>query len=58
MSEEQNLATAAMSMIDDGNIKAAIRIITSGDGQTAAGDANTYQSLCDRHPQKSFARSE
>ena len=38
-----------MSKIEDGNIKAAIRIITSGDS-LAIDNAQTYQSLCDRHP--------
>ena len=50
LSGDQSLATAVMSKIEDGNIKAAIRIITSGD-TPAVDDANTYQSLCDRHPQ-------
>jgi hypothetical protein len=38
-----------MSKIEDGNIKAAIRIITSGDCP-ATDNAQTFQSLCDRHP--------
>ncbi len=50
MSGDQSLATAVMSKIEDGNIKAAIRIITSGDSPAVDND-NTYQSLCDRHPQ-------
>jgi hypothetical protein len=39
-----------MSKIEDGNMKAAIRIITSSDSP-AANNAQTFQSLCDRHPQ-------
>jgi len=38
-----------MSKIEDGNIRAAIRIITSGD-TPAVDNVSTYQSLCDRHP--------
>jgi hypothetical protein len=43
LSGDQCLATAVMSKI--GNIKAAIRIITSGD-ILAVDNADTYQSLC------------
>lgn len=38
-----------MAKIEDGNIKAAIRIITSGD-QPAADNAQTLQALHERHP--------
>jgi hypothetical protein len=55
-SGDQSLATAVMSKIEDGNIKAAIRIITSGD-TPAVDNAKTYQSLCDRHPQASVDRN-
>ena len=49
VSSDQSLATAVMSKIEDGNIKAAIRIITSGESP-AVDNAQTYQSVCDRHP--------
>ena len=49
VSDDQSIATAVMSKIEDGNIKAAIRIITSGDCP-ATDNAQTFQSLCDRHP--------
>lgn len=39
-----------MSKIEDGNIKAAIRIIHSA-GSPTLDNAQTYQSLCDWHPQ-------
>jgi hypothetical protein len=48
-SNDQSLASAVMSKIEDGNIRAAIRIITSGDSP-AVDNISTYQSLCDRHP--------
>ena len=47
--DEQCLATAVMTKIEDGNIKAAIRIITS-DERPAADSAETLQALGDRHP--------
>ena len=56
LSGDQSLATAVMSKIEDGNIKAAIRIITSGD-ISAVDNADTYQSLCDRHPQAPVDRN-
>jgi hypothetical protein len=45
-----------MSKIEDGIIKAAIRIITSCD-IAAVDNADTYQSLCDRHPQAPVDRN-
>jgi hypothetical protein len=55
LSADQSLATAVMSKIEDGNIKAAIRIITSGDSP-AVDNARTYQSLLNWHPQAPFNR--
>jgi hypothetical protein len=47
--DDQCLATAVMTKIEDGNIKAAIRIITS-DEHPAADSAETLQALRDCHP--------
>ena len=43
------MATAVMSKIEDGNIRAAIRIITSDD-RPADDSAETLQALRERHP--------
>jgi hypothetical protein len=47
-SSDHSLASAIMSKIEDGNIRAAIRIITSGD-TLAVNNMSTYQALCYRH---------
>jgi len=47
--DDQCLATAVMTKIEDGNIKAAIRIITS-DERPASDSAETLQALRERHP--------
>ena len=47
--DNQLLASIVSAKIEDGNIKAAIRIITSGD-QPASDDAHTLQALQERHP--------
>jgi hypothetical protein len=53
LSADQSLATAVVSKIEDGNIKAAICIVTSG-RSLAVDNAQTYQSLLDWHPQAPF----
>jgi len=47
--DDQCLATAVMTKIEDGNIKATIRNITS-DERPASDSAETLQPLCERHP--------
>ena len=47
--DDQCIATAVMSKIEDGNIRAAIRIITSDD-RPADDSAETLQALRERHP--------
>jgi hypothetical protein len=46
---DHSLATAVMTKIEDGNIKAAVRIITSDD-RPAENSAETLQALRERHP--------
>lgn len=48
-SSDQLLASAVTAKIEDGNIKAAIRIVTSGE-QPASDDAHTLHALHERHP--------
>jgi hypothetical protein len=57
VSDDECLASAVMSNIEDGNIQAAVRIITS-DYRHAADSAETVQAIIERHPSAAAGRQQ